>query len=495
MAKYYTDWTGYTITNGSYIIRFSVRYWMNVTTNNSNTTTTATISVGADYQRTQSATSGVSGTYTLRTKITGTGKSDKTGTATISPGVDPSTSTHSVTLISSFTWDWPRGTSSATKTLTVYNNNDTSVKKATTITVPVLPTHTVSFNLNGGTGTVASQTKYYGVDLTINSTVPKRDGCTFLGWSTTLSAPDAGQVNYASGSTYRNDSDNATLYAVWEINYIPPSITYVTIQRCDSSGGSDDEGKYALVGFNWEVFTNKYSANEVDTITVSVGGETETVVPTATTTDTESVLVGDGSFDTDTEYTVTISVTDTVGEQTTTYTGTLGTALFPIDISASGRAIGMFQPAPSTSGTTGLFVNGDITSYADITATGDVTADNVIDGTGNLRLTSETPTLSITDTTGSLKSYSCRRFGNVAQLRLTFNNSSAVASGANIYEGTLNTTALRPRAVATGASYYGAHAIGGMLNTVGSITIRNASSSSVTISGDNTATVSFTYIL
>ena len=118
-----------------------------------------------------------------------------------------------------------------------------------------------------------------------------------------------------------------------------------------------------------------------------------------------------------------------------------------------------------------------------------------VDWDGNIRANTETPTLSFTTTTGTLKSYSCRRFGNVVQLRLTFNNSSAVASGANIYEGTLNTTALRPQAVATGASYYGAHAIGGMLNTAGSITVRNASSSSVTISGDNTATISFTYIL
>ena len=118
-----------------------------------------------------------------------------------------------------------------------------------------------------------------------------------------------------------------------------------------------------------------------------------------------------------------------------------------------------------------------------------------VDWDGNIRANTETPTPSFTTTTGALKSYSCRRFGNVVQLRLTVNNSNAVVSGANIYEGTLNTTALRPQAVATGASYYGAHAIGGMLNTAGSITIRNASSSSVTISGDNTSTVSFTYIL
>ena len=116
-------------------------------------------------------------------------------------------------------------------------------------------------------------------------------------------------------------------------------------------------------------------------------------------------------------------------------------------------------------------------------------------GLSESALITETPTLSFTTTTGTLKSYSCRRFGNVVQLRLTFNNASTVASGANIYEGTLDTTALRPKAVVSGGSYFGAHAIGALLNTVGSITIRNASSSSVTISGDNTATVSFTYIL
>ena len=49
-------------------------------------------------------------------------------------------------------------------------------------------TYQVSFNANGGTGAPAAQTKTYGVDLTLSSTVPTRTGYNFLGWAESASA-------------------------------------------------------------------------------------------------------------------------------------------------------------------------------------------------------------------------------------------------------------------------------------------------------------------
>ena len=72
-------------------------------------------------------------------------------------------------------------------------------------------TFTVSYNANGGEGAPESQTKTYGVDLTLSSVEPTRTGYDFLGWATSSSATVA---TWTAGGTYANDA-SAVLYAVW----------------------------------------------------------------------------------------------------------------------------------------------------------------------------------------------------------------------------------------------------------------------------------------
>lgn len=88
----------------------------------------------------------------------------------------------------------------------------TSNSNATLYAVWELKTYTVSYNANGGSGAPSNQTKSYGVDLTLSSTVPTRTGYTFQGWATS----STGSVAYAAGSKYTSNSA-ITLYAVWEI--------------------------------------------------------------------------------------------------------------------------------------------------------------------------------------------------------------------------------------------------------------------------------------
>ena len=73
-------------------------------------------------------------------------------------------------------------------------------------------TYTVAYNANGGSGAPASQTKTYGVDLTLSATIPVRSGFNFLGWATTdtATAPE-----YQPGGAYTANAA-VTLYAVWE---------------------------------------------------------------------------------------------------------------------------------------------------------------------------------------------------------------------------------------------------------------------------------------
>ena len=104
----------------------------------------------------------------------------------------------------------------------------------------------------------------------------------------------------------------------------------------------------------------------------------------------------------------------------------------------------------------------------------------------------ENKSITVTTTAGTHKSHTLYKCGQVCHLTLTVNNSSAVAAGANLCTGSINK--YYPVAQATGASFYGAHAIAMTINASGGFVIRNASSTSVTISGTNTVTISVTYL-
>jgi uncharacterized repeat protein (TIGR02543 family) len=72
--------------------------------------------------------------------------------------------------------------------------------------------YTISYNANNGSEVPESQEKYFGVDITLSSTVPTRSDYKFLGWSENSSATSA---TYETGTTYSNNS-STTLYAIWQ---------------------------------------------------------------------------------------------------------------------------------------------------------------------------------------------------------------------------------------------------------------------------------------
>ena len=85
----------------------------------------------------------------------------------------------------------------------------------------------ISYNANGGTGTLSLQNKDYGKALTLSTTKPTREGYTFLGWSTSSTATSA---TYSAGSSFTTNT-NTTLYAVWKANNY--TISY------NANGGTD----------------------------------------------------------------------------------------------------------------------------------------------------------------------------------------------------------------------------------------------------------------
>ena len=70
---------------------------------------------------------------------------------------------------------------------------------------------TVSYNPNGGSGTMASQTEPVGVPIVVKNNEFTRTGYTFTKWS------GSDSNIYYGGSSY-NGSTNLTLYAIWERN-------------------------------------------------------------------------------------------------------------------------------------------------------------------------------------------------------------------------------------------------------------------------------------
>ncbi len=94
-------------------------------------------------------------------------------------------------------------------------------------------TYAIKYDANGGEGAPSQQTKIYGQNLTLSSTVPTRTGYTFQNWNTKA---DGSGTSYAKGGTYTTNAA-ATLYAQWKANQY--TITY------KDQGGANFSGTHA----------------------------------------------------------------------------------------------------------------------------------------------------------------------------------------------------------------------------------------------------------
>lgn len=75
-----------------------------------------------------------------------------------------------------------------------------------------IKSYTITYDLNGVSGTIASQTKIEDLNINIISTVPRREGYAFEGWG--ISATDK-TADYKPGSLYTKN-ENIKLYAIWK---------------------------------------------------------------------------------------------------------------------------------------------------------------------------------------------------------------------------------------------------------------------------------------
>ena len=124
-----------------------------------------------------------------------------------------------VTISTSNTnYDYYIGTSSSATTVNTYQYSWSASSTARTINIYVYQRYTISYNANGGSGTMDDSYRRYGYIVVIATNEFTRSGYSFVGWATSSN----GSVTYESGDAYSENAD-ITLYAVWERVY---EITY-----------------------------------------------------------------------------------------------------------------------------------------------------------------------------------------------------------------------------------------------------------------------------
>lgn len=84
-----------------------------------------------------------------------------------------------------------------------------------------LPTYTVTYKQNGGSGSDFTQAKTFGEAISVSPVIPAREGYKFLGWSKNSAGAAA---DYKSGQSFSENADTV-LYAVWEKEVVEPPVT------------------------------------------------------------------------------------------------------------------------------------------------------------------------------------------------------------------------------------------------------------------------------
>lgn len=96
---------------------------------------------------------------------------------------------------------------------------------------PVLSDHSVTYRLNGGTGSVPAKGYLSGQTVTVIANIPTKEGYTFGGWSD-------GTTTYQPGDTFTMPDHDVTLTAVWEEIFGPPVPTFTVTYSLDGGVGN-----------------------------------------------------------------------------------------------------------------------------------------------------------------------------------------------------------------------------------------------------------------
>ena len=215
-----------------------------------------------------------------------------------------STATDVQTACDSYTWidgiTYTASNNTATYTLT----NAAGCDSVITLNLTILPNYTISFNANGGNGSMNSLTVCSGQSVQLSANSFTYTGYNFTGWATSAN----GQVVYSDVDVI-TPTANMTLYAVWEAacNNI---VTTATATACDS--------------YSWRGNTYVVSGTYNDTVANAIDGGCDSIyqlvltinnstASTFTHSDCGSYTWIDGNTYTASTNTPTYTFTNTVG--------------------------------------------------------------------------------------------------------------------------------------------------------------------------------------
>ena len=108
--------------------------------------------------------------------------------------------------------------------------------------------YVISYNMNGGSGSIANQLKNHGQDITLSSTKPTRTGYDFLGWNTNSGATTA---TYQPSQNYSANA-NLPLYAIWKAKQVT-----VTFYRNSDGNDTTTSTQTFTYGVNNQCISNK----------------------------------------------------------------------------------------------------------------------------------------------------------------------------------------------------------------------------------------------
>ena len=201
-------------------------------------------------------------------------------------------------------------------------------------------TYTVSYNANGGFGAPGSQIKTHGQDLTLSTVVPTRTNYTFKGWGDSASA---GSATYSAGGTYSTDKA-ITLYAVWELAYVPPRITSFIAYRVNKETSlEDDKGTSCACSIRWKADKSPVSiafSFKEKSASDWTADKTLNNIPESYAT-TEEILINE--FSADTSYDIKVTVSDSLGSSYVTYS--LMSTHYVIDFLNGGKGVSFGKAA------------------------------------------------------------------------------------------------------------------------------------------------------
>lgn len=131
--------------------------------------------------------------------------------------------------------------------------------------------YTINYDLNGGSGSIAAQTKIYGEPLVLSTIIPTREGYIFLGWT-----PNHGEAiaRYASGDPYVQNQ-NVTLYAVWSAAVESP--IRLLSNPSDACGLLGQKASFSVVAEGSDLSYEWQTSEDNGEIWKSIGAESSTL--------------------------------------------------------------------------------------------------------------------------------------------------------------------------------------------------------------------------